>query len=132
MDSSLLTAISVISGCITALISATVPALISRSNNKLQERMLKREMYIKRQIDVIEKYLSSVGKVLDHGSTTDFQETQGVIFLYVPKEYWEKIEKLNNHLNNNAALVKQGKTTCYNLLAELSQSLTEYMQSIKE
>ena len=130
MDS-LTTNILALSPVLTVIVTAVSQVIITKLNNRHQERISKREMFVRRQIEVIEKYLASVGKALDHDNFTDFRESRGTIFLYTPKETWDDIRRLNSLLSTSARYDEPVASECYVLLEKISQSLTDYMKSIK-
>lgn len=130
MDS-LTTNILALSPVLTVIVTAVSQVIITKLNNRHQERISKREMFVRRQIEVIEKYLASVGKALDHDNVTDFREARGTIFLYTPKETWDDIRRLNSLLSTRARYDEPVTSECYMLLEKISQSLTDYMKSIK-
>ena len=130
MDS-LTTNILALSPVLTVIVTAVSQVIITKLNNRHQERISKREMFVRRQIEVIEKYLASVGKALDHDNVTDFRESRGTIFLYTPKETWDDIRRLNSLLSTSARYDEPVASECYVLLEKISQSLTDYMKSIK-
>lgn len=130
MDS-LTTNILALSPVLTVIVTAVSQVIITKLNNRHQERISKREMFVRRQIEVIEKYLASVGKALDHDNVTDFRESRGIIFLYTPKETWNDIRRLNSLLSTSARYDEPVASECYVLLEKISQSLTDYMKSIK-
>lgn len=130
MDS-LTTNILALSPVLTVIVTAVSQVIITKLNNRHQERISKREMFVRRQIEVIEKYLASVGKALDHDNVTDFRESRGTIFLYTPKETWDDIRRLNSLLSTSARYDEPVASECYMLLEKISQSLTDYMKSIK-
>ena len=130
MDS-LTTNILALSPVLTVIVTAVSQVIITKLNNRHQERISKREMFVRRQIEVIEKYLASVGKALDHDNVTDFRESRGTIFLYTPKETWDDIQRLNSLLSTSARYDEPVASECYVLLEKISQSLTDYMKSIK-
>ena len=130
MDS-LTTNILALSPVLTVIVTAVSQVIITKLNNRHQERISKREMFVRRQIEVIEKYLASVGKALDHDNVTDFREARGTIFLYTTKETWDDIRRLNSLLSTRARYDEPVTSECYMLLEKISQSLTDYMKSIK-
>ena len=102
MDSSVVTLILGISSGVVGVLSVLSQFIIVVINNRHQERISKREMFVRRQIEAVEKYLASVGKALDHDNVTDFRESRGTIFLYTPKETWDDIRRLNSLLSTGA------------------------------
>lgn len=131
MDSSVVTLILGISSGAVGVLSVLSQFIIVVINNRHQERISKREMFVRRQIEAVEKYLASVGKALDHDNVTDFRESRGTIFLYTPKETWDDIRRLNSLLSTGARYDEPVAAECYVLLEKISQSLTDYLNSIK-
>jgi hypothetical protein len=121
------TATAAIIAAIAAILAPVITALI---NNIHLSRMAKREIYIKRSIEVIEKYVANVGAE----SWSEFQEYSCLIFLHVPKKYWKDIEELNRLLLSRD--ISGGNEHIYakssELLAKVSQALSEYTEEIRK
>ncbi len=127
IEQSSTTATAAIIAAIAAILAPVITALI---NNIHQSRMAKREIYIKRSIEVIEKYISNAG----NRSWSEFQEYSCLIFLHVPKEYWKNIEELNKKLlsrdinGDNSQIYKES----VELLTKVSKDLSGYTEKIRK
>ena len=107
---------------LVSLIAFISPIATTILNNRHQAKMKKEEMFIKRKLEVIENYLSNVGKTLGDSrhNLVDLGTYAGVIFLYTPTEFWEDIEELNRLIfahENQLAFPK---------FQELSKRLSSY------
>ncbi|MBS7175892.1 hypothetical protein [Massiliimalia timonensis] len=107
---------------LVSLIAFISPIATTILNNRHQAKMKKEEMFIKRKLEVIENYLSNVGKTLGDSrhNLVDLGTYAGEIFLYTPTEFWEDIEELNRLIfahENQLAFPK---------FQELSKRLSSY------
>lgn len=115
---------------IAAIAAILAPVFTAIINNIHQSRMAKRELYIKRGIEVIEKYISSAGA----RTWTEFEKSSCLIFLHVPKKYWKNIEELNKILlsrdqdEDNSHIYEESAA----LLEIVSQDLSEYTKKIRK
>lgn len=117
--------------CATAIAAIIAPVLTTVFNNIHQSKMLKRKMYIQHSIEMIDAYLTAVGGYLRFGNYEEVAELSGRIYLYVPKEYWNDINELNNFIFNQPSQ-KRDIDTGLPLLTKVSQNLAEYTSKLRK
>ena len=122
-----------------ALVSSILsPAIVAVINNKYQ---LKREVLIpheNRKIEVYENYLQCVGKRLYNKLNSceeEYAELYSTIWIYLPKEHREKIERMNTLLadlgKSSSEEYKSKKEEAKNFHTNLCQILGDYSQKSK-
>lgn len=92
----------VISGA-ALLFSIIGPLITAVIKNRYDSKMYERRFYNEHRHEVIENYLKCLGKCLfaiTFDATVEFGEATAEIFMYVPKEMWENIRKLNQGVTN--------------------------------
>lgn len=107
MDTSL--AISIIA----LIFSFVLPILIAVINNKYETKKWIFEHYEKHRSEVIEQYLNVVSNYIfypTYDKENDLGKVLSEIYMYIPKNMWDKIEELNNLLpehNYNSEKAKE-------------------------
>lgn len=132
MDSSVVTLILGISSGAVGVLSVLSQFIIVVINNRHQERISKREMFVRRQIEAVEKYLASVGKALVT-IMLPISENSARYHIHhiLRKKTWDDIRRefcssVQAHRYDEPVAAE-----CYMLLEKISQSLTDYLNSIK-
>lgn len=122
-----------------ALVSSILsPIIVSVINNRFQ---IKRDVLIpheKRKIEIYENYLQCVGKRLYYKLNAyeeEYAALYSTVWLYIPKEHQEKVEKMNSLLADlgkvSSEEYKAKKEEAKVFHSELCQALSNYSQKSK-
>jgi len=98
-------------------------------NNLHQSKIKKQELFVKRKIEAIENYLSSVGKFIGNSNwdtLEDFGVYAGEVYLYTPSEFWDSIEELNELIFNKD--FKQARPKFHELSKQLSHYISQFIK----
>lgn len=85
---------------LAAFVSAVLsPVIVQIVTYFFQSRKDKKEYVEKHRHEVIEKYLSEIGKYIYSEGTSsivDFGASHAEIYMYIPKSYWGYVDEIHN------------------------------------
>ena len=93
-----LNTVAIIISIATFVGSVISPIVVSLINNHHQSKRRYEEFYQQHRSDVIENYLRAVGKYIychNEANTTDLGSSLAEIYMYAPKDLWDKIDQMN-------------------------------------
>ena len=117
-----------IMACITTVSAIAAPIITALINNRFQLKLKQLEIYEKKRIEVINRYVSSVSSYVTKPSSSsedDLFVIMNSVFLYAPPKVWKDISNLNSLINNHN-LVKAKE-----LLPKVTQKLSPSVFKLK-
>lgn len=114
---------------LVSLVAFISPIVTTILNNLHQSKIKKQELFVKRKIEAIENYLSSVGKFIGNSNwdtLEDFGVYAGEVYLYTPSEFWDSIEELNELIFNKD--FKQARPKFHELSKQLSHYISQFIK----
>ncbi len=117
-----------IMACITTVSAIAAPIITALINNRFQLKLKQLEIYEKKRIEVINRYVSAVSSYVTKPSSSsedDLFVIMNSVFLYAPPKVWKDISNLNSLINNHN-LVKAKE-----LLPKVTQKLSPSVFKLK-
>lgn len=82
--------------------SVVSPIAVAYMNNHYQKVKYNEEFYQQHRSMVIENYLRAIGKYIycyNEENTTDLGSSLAEIYMYAPKDLWDKIDQMNDSIS---------------------------------
>lgn len=108
LDLSIVIAVAaLILSVLSPLISSVINGLFRIREKKLEivakQKEQELEFYYQHRAEVIERYISSAGKVIQTGQIVDFGLAMGEIYIYVDKSLWPLIDNIAEYVYSDKA-----------------------------
>ena len=93
---------SLLSPLLTAIIQNVGESRRQKRESQQKAELLNQQFYLQHRAEVIERYIRATGAALrlqTKENVTEYGMAMGEIYLYVPKELWPKLDKMDKSID---------------------------------